>query len=626
MSLSKLTFNPGINREITAYANEQGWRDCDKVRFRSGFPEKIGGWVKYCNNTVIGTVRSLYAWVALSGDIYLGVGTHKKFYIEEGETFNDITPIRKTTTNAATFSATNGSDEITVTDSGHSAVQGDFVTFSGAATLGGNVTAAVLNAEHEITTIVNVNSYKITLSVTANSSDTGNGGGSVTAQYQINIGLDSAVSGTGWGIGTWGRGTWGSATTGSGVAVALGKWSQDNFGENLLINQRNGAVYYWIKSDGTNTRAVALSDLSGANKVVTIAKQILVSDRDRHVIAFGCDQEESSGTQDPLLIRFASQESVTDWETRTDNTAGSLKLGTGSEIVCAVETKQEILVWTDISLHSMRFLGPPFTFGINQISGLITIASSNSAVAVEDFAVWMGRQDFYLYRSGVQTLPCTVKEYVFSDMNTAQMQKITAGVNSAFNEVWWFYPSSSSEENDRYVIWNYETKIWYIGNISRTAWLDRGIKNQPVAAAAPTSSSSDQVFLFNHEVGLDDGSTDPVSPITSFIESSSTSIGDGDKLSFVRRIIPDLSFVASDSTAPSATLTLKGKDYPGDDFVQEESADVTRTSTTPIEQYTDKADIRLRGRALTLRVESNTTGVKWRLGVPRIEIRSDGRR
>ena len=626
MSLSKLTFNPGINREITAYANEQGWRDCDKVRFRSGFPEKIGGWVKYSNNTVIGTVRSLYAWVALSGDIYLGVGTHKKFYIEEGETFNDITPIRKTTTNAATFSATNGSDEITVTDSGHGATQGDFVTFSGAATLGGNVTAAVLNAEHQITTIVDSNNYKITLSVTANSSDTGNGGGSVTAQYQISVGLNTSTSGTGWGIGTWGRGTWGSEVSGTGVTLTLGKWSQDNFGENLLINQRDGAVYYWIKSDGTNTRAVALSDLSGANKVVTIAKQILVSDRDRHVIAFGCDQEESSGTQDPLLIRFASQESVTDWETRTDNTAGSLKLGTGSEIVCAVETKQEILVWTDISLHSMRFLGPPFTFGINQISGLITIASSNSAVAVEDFAVWMGRQDFYLYRSGVQTLPCTVKEYVFSDMNTAQMQKITAGVNSAFNEVWWFYPSSSSEENDRYVIWNYETKIWYIGNISRTAWLDRGIKNQPVAAAPPTSSSSDQVFLFNHEVGLDDGSTDPVSPITSFIESSSTSIGDGDKLSFVRRIIPDLSFVASDSTAPSATLTLKGKDYPGDDFVQEESADVTRTSTTPIEQYTDKADIRLRGRALTLRVESNTTGVKWRLGVPRIEIRSDGRR
>ena len=626
MPLSKLTFNPGINREITAYANEQGWRDCDKVRFRSGFPEKIGGWVKYSDNVVRGTVRSLYSWVALSGDIYLGVGTHKKFYIEEGETFNDITPIRKTTTNAATFAATNGSDEITVTDSGHGAVQGDFVTFSGAATLGGNVTAAVLNAEHEITTIVDSNSYKITLSVTANSSDTGNGGGSVTAQYQINIGLDSAVSGTGWGIGTWGRGTWGSATTGSGVAVTLGKWSQDNFGENLLINQRDGAVYYWVEDNGVGTRAVALSDLAGANKVVTVAKQILVSDRDRHVVAFGCDQEESAGTQDPLLIRFASQETVTDWETRTDNTAGSLKLGTGSEIVCAVETKQEILVWTDISLHSMRFLGPPFTFGISQISGLITIASSGAAIAVEDFAVWMGRQDFYIYRSGVQTLPCTVKEYVFSDMNTAQMQKITSGVNSAFSEVWWFYPSSSSNENDRYVIWNYQTQIWYIGNLSRTAWLDRGIKNQPIAAAGPTSSSSDQVYLFNHEVGLDDGSTDPASPITSFIESSSTSIGEGDKISFVRRIIPDLSFVASDSTDPSATLTLKGKDYPGDDFTQSESSDVTRTSTTPIEQYTDKADIRLRGRALSLRIESNTAGVKWRLGVPRIEIRPDGRR
>ena len=619
MPLQDLKFRAGINRESTSYSNEGGWFNGDKIRFRDQYPEKIGGWTRYSGNQFLGICRSLYSWVALDGSIYLGVGTNKKFYVEEGETYFDITPIRKTTTNAATFAATNGSATITVSDSNHGAGVGDFVTFSGAVSLGGNITAAVLNSEHEVVTVPNASTYTITASATANSSDTGNGGGSVTAVYQINIGLDTGVSGSGWGVGTWGRGTWGSASTSTVASAQLGLWSQDNFGEDLLLNQRQGNIYYWDASSGTSTRAVVLSSLANSNLAPTIAKQILVSDRDRHVLAFGCDDESSIGTQDPLLIRFADQESLTDWETRTDNTAGSLRLGTGSEIVCAKETREEILVWTDVSLHSVRFIGPPFTFGLRQVSGLITIISPNASIAVEDFAVWMGRDDFFVYKGGVNTLPCTVKQYVFSDLNQAQTQKIFCGVNSAFSEIWWFYPSSSSLENDRYVVWNYTNNLWYYGNLFRTAWLDRGIKDFPIAA------SSDG-YLYNHEFGLDDGSTDPASPISSFIESSQVDIGQGDNFAFVNRIIPDISFSTSTVSDPSANVILKSRNFPGGGFQQTDTTGVTQTATTPVELYTEKADIRLRGRSMTLRVESNATGVQWKLGTPRMNIRPDGRR
>jgi hypothetical protein len=371
-------------------------------------------------------------------------------------------------------------------------------------------------------------------------------------------------------------------------------WTQDNFGEDLLINQRQGNIYYWDASSGLTNRAVVLSGLSGSNLAPTVAKQIMVSDRDRHVIAFGCDDETAIGTQDPLLIRFADQESLTDWETRTDNTAGSLKLGTGSEIVCAKEAREEI-------------------------SGLITIISPNAAIAVEDFSVWMGRDDFYVYKGGVSTLPCSVKQYVFSDMNLEQVQKICCGVNSAFSEVWWFYPSSSSSENDRYVVWNYTNNLWYYGTLPRTAWLDRGIKNYPVAA------SSDK-YLYNQELGLDDGSTEPASAISSYIESSQVDIGQGDRFSFVSRIIPDISFTTSTVSSPSANLILKSRNYPGANYEQTDTSGVTQTSSSPIELYTEKADVRLRGRSMTLRVESSSTGVQWKLGTPRMDVRPDGRR
>ena len=636
MPLTKLQFRPGINKEATSYSNEGGWNDCDKVRFKQGFPEKIGGWTKFGSNSFLGTCRALHPWQTLALEKFVGLGTSSKYYIEEGEAYYDITPLRVTTSAGdVTFSASNGSSTITVTDSSHGAVEGDFVTFSGAATLGGNITANVLNQEYEINSVTDSNTYTIlarevsTLGnvtvdgsytptqVTANSSDTGNGGSSVVGAYQISKGLDTGVSGNGWGAGTWGRSTWGSAAT-IGTTSILRLWSHDNFGEDLLINVRNSAIYYWDKTNGLTTRAVELSTLAGSTSAPLIATQVLVSDRDRHIIAFGCDTEASPGTQDPLVIRFSSQESLTEWESLVTNTAGELRLGSGSEIICAVETRQQILVFTDVSIYTMQFIGPPFTFGINLISENISIRSYNSAVAIEDTVFWMGLNDFYVYGGSVNKIPCTVKDHVFNDLNKEQASKVFAAANAGFSEVWWFYPSASSSEIDKYVVFNYEQKIWYIGSLNRTAWMDRGVSEFPVAA-------STDGYLYNHETGDDDGSTNPVSAISAHIESSQIDIGDGNQFSFITRIIPDLTFRSS-ADGSSATLTLKTRNAPGGNYLQTESTTVTKSATVPVEQFTEDARVRLRGRSFALRVESTTTGIGWRLGSPRVDIRPDGRR
>lgn len=639
MPLTKLEFRPGINRETTSYANEGGWFDCDKIRFRGPVPEKIGGWVqKSVLNSFLGTSRALHAFVSLSGDIFTGIGTTVKYYIEEGGTYNDVTPIRLTTAAGdVTFAASNGSSTITVTEESHGAVANDFVTFSGAASLGGNITANVLNQEYQITEIVNGNSYKIeartestipaitvngalspTL-VTASASDSGNGGGSVVGTYQVNSGLDTTVLGTGWGASTWGRGTWGSSASIAATGAQLRIWTHDSFGEDLLINIRNGDIFRFDTSAGVTTRAVSLSSISSDATTPTIAKQVMVSDRDRHVIVFGCDGETSIGTQDPLLIRFSSQESLTTWKSEVTNTAGELRLGSGSEIVTAVETRQQILVFTDVSLHAMQFIGPPFTFGISQLSENITIQGPLAAKAVDDFVFWMGKNDFYVYSGQVQKLPCSVKAYVFNDFNTAQSEKVFAALNSSFSEIWWFYCSSSADEVDRYVIYNYETKLWYFGTLSRTAWIDRGINDNPIAA-----STTGRLFL--HEVDDDDGSTDPATAITAYVESSQLSIGEGNNFVFLRRLIPDVTFDGSTASGPSANFTLKTRRFPGANYDQTNTEAITRSATVPVEQFTTEKDVRLRGRSFALRVESTAAGVKWRLGVPRVDVRQDGRR
>jgi len=622
--LAKLQFKPGIVRETTSYTNEGGWFDCDKVRFRAGLPEKIGGWAKKSGAQFLGSARALHPWVSLANNSFVGVGTNLKYYIEEGGGYNDITPIRLTTSAGdVTFAATSGSSIITVTDTAHGAVANDFVTFSGAVSLGGQITATVLNAEHQIVTINSANEYTIDVGVAADGSDSGNGGASVVGAYQINVGLDTSVVGTGWGAGTWSRGTWGSAAALSATSDVLRLWTHDNFGEDLLLNIRDGGIYYWDKSANYGTtygRAVALDSLSGADAgTPTIAKKVLISDRDRHVITFGSDPVNDIGTQDPLLIRFSNQEDPTTWIPTATNTAGDLRLSSGSEIITAVETRQQILVWTDVSLHAMQYLGPPFTFGIGLISENTTIMSPNSAVAVDDAVFWMGAEEFYAYSGGVQKLPCTVKDFVFSDFNLDQKEKVFGALNSAFGEIWWFYPSSGSDNNDRYVVYNYEQKIWYYGALDRTAWIDRGINDNPIAASIDG-------HLYLQEFGFDDGSTAPASAMDAYIESSQTDIQDGNNFVFIRRLIPDLTFRNSTATTPSATVTIKARNFPGGEYLQSDTAAINKSASIPVEQFTDQVHIRLRGRSFAFRIESDTEGVGWRLGSPRLDIRPDGRR
>lgn len=614
MPLQKLQFRPGIVRDLTGYTNEGGWRVSNLVRFRYGFPETVGGWQRYSTFQFLGTCRSMLNWVTIAGNNLLGMGTNLKYYIERGGEYNDVTPLRSTDTLSGPFAATNGSSVITVTDTAHGCTNGDFVTFSGATSLGGNVTAAVLNREYQIT-YVDANSYTITVSVVANASDAGNGG-TVTAAYQINTGLDTQVGGNGWGAGTWGRGGWGSATTLT-AGNTLRLWSQDNYGEDLVFVIRNGGVYYWDASFGLTARGVTLASLSADSTTPTLAAQIMVSDRDRHVIAFGANQGGSTA-QDPLVIRFSSQEDPFTWTSTATNTAGELRLGSGSAIVKAVETKREIIIFTDTAIYSLQYVGPPYTFGVQQISSNTSIMGYNSAVAVDDTVVWMGDSEFYVYSGKTDVLLCPLKEYVFDDFNFDERDKVYAGLNSEYNEVTWFYPSASSNENDRYVTFNYKEQVWTYGILSRTAWLDHGVRTYPQAA------STDH-YLYNHELGVDDGSTNPPTPLNAYIESSPFDIGEGDRFSFIRRIIPDVSFQNATNT-PRLDMTLKAQDYPGSNYVNGPSSEIIRSATVPVEQYTPVKDVRLRGRSVILRIESNRVGTCWRLGSPRIEVQVDGRR
>ena len=641
MPLQKLQFRPGVNRETTSYTNEGGWFDCDKVRFRFGTPEKIGGWERLSGKSFLGTCRALHPFVALDGTSYIGVGTHLKYYINEGGAYADITPIRETTAAGdVTFAATNGSSTITVTDTDHGANENDFVTFSGAVSLGGQITADVLNQEYQIARVENANTYEIVarevntladitidgqytpVPVVADGSDTGNGGASVVGAYQVQTGLDTTVAGTGWGAGTWSRGAWGSGATLTAIGDTLRIWSHDNFGEDLIINIRNGGIYYWDKSTSSApfTRAVALSDLAGADATTpTIAKQVLISDRDRHVIVFGCDPENNIGTQDPLLIRFSDQENPLVWSAAATNTAGDLRIGTGSEIITALETRQQILVFTDTSLHAMQYLGPPFTFGINEIATNVTIAGPLAAVAVDDLVFWMGEEDFYMYTGQVQKLPCSVRSYVFNDFNVSQQEKVTCGVNSAYSEIWWFYPSADSDNINKYVVYNYQEQVWYYGALPRSVWLDRGINQYPIAASLDG-------YLYFHEFGTDDGSVNPPASIDAYIESSQMSIGAGDNFVFLSRLIPDVTFNGSTAESPSVDFTLQTRNWPGAAYSSTTDSPVTRSATVPVEQFTNEVNIRLRGRSFAFKIASDETGVGWRLGTPRVDMRQDGRR
>ena len=620
MPLTKLQFTPGINKEMTDLMDKGGWSDGNLVRFRKGMPEKVGGWTKAVTDSYLGTGRALLAWVDLDYTKYIGLGTTFKYYVNSGADYFDVTPIRATTTNGIVFAATNGSTTITATDNDHGAVVNDFVTISGAVSLGGAITAAVLNQEYQVTAIPSADTFTFTATATANSSDSGNGGSATDAAYQINVGLDVYVPSTGWGAGTWGAGTYGSASALSETGQ-LRLWSHDAFGEDLILNPRAGGVYYWDESSGTSARAVAINTLSGANLAPTLGLQTIVSDIDRHVIVLGADPiigSARSGAIDPLLIAFSDQESITNWEPTSTNTAGSLRLSSGSQIVGGLRSRQEILIWTDTALYSMQFIGAPFTFGLNLVNENVGLISPNAMVNAPDGVYWMARDGFYTYSGSVKRLVCSVLNYVLDDINNTQSFKVLAFTNREFNEVGWFYPSSSSEEIDSYVTYNYQEGAWSIGKLSRTAWMDDGVFEKPRATGKDSDGDG---YLYIHE-SSDDDDGQPMDNV--FIESGDIDIEEGNQLAFVSRIIPDVKFFGESSTEAQINFVLKTRNFPGDSL--------TTNSTSIIKSTTQQAFTRARGRQLVLRIESDDdatagrTGFKWRLGASRIDVRTDGRR
>ena len=615
MPYVKRIFKPGINREGTAYDNEDGWFDCNLVRFRNGHVEKIGGWEKLSDDTYLGTSRALHNWMSLGSNLYLGLGTTFKYYIKDGTVYNDVTPIRATTTNGIVFAATNGSSIITATDNAHGAVTGDFVTLAGAASLGGLITAAVLNQEYQIASVPTVDTYTFVATATANGSDTGNGGSGVDGVYQINVGLNVYVPSAGWGAGTWGSSTFGStnALTATGQ---LRLWTHDNFGENLIINPRGGGLYRWVQDDGTSTRAVELSSITGANLVPTFALQVITSEIDRHLIVLGADPisgSSRSGAIDPMLIAFSDQENELEFEPIISNTAGSLRLSSGSQIVGAVKSRQEIVIFTDTSVYSMQFVGPPLTFAVNLINEATGLIGPKAAVTADSGIYFMSYGSFYLYNGTVEKLPCSVQSYVFSDLNNGQAYKIHGFSNSENNEIGWFYPSASASEIDRYVIYNTQEKIWYYGQLERTSWLDSGVVSYPQATK--------DNYLYQHEIGYDDDGT---AMTNVFVESSDFDLDDGDRFTSISSVIPDIRFL-QDTNDGSVNIVTKTRNYPGQSLTTRATSEITSSTT--------KANIRARGRQAVLRVESNddqsgagNLSLGWRLGATRIDVKTDGRR
>ena len=614
MPLQKLQLKPGVDRENTRYAAEGSWYETDKVRFRRGMPQKIGGWVRLSAVTFLGVCRSMLNWATLERQNLVSVGTNLKYYIENGGAYSDITPIRATATLTNPFTTTSGSATVLVTDTAHGALQNDFVTFSGASAVGG----LTLNGEFQISRI-NDNSYNITAAATASSSATG--GGTVTAAYQINTGSEIAVPFTGWSAGAWGSSTWGNSGT---TLSPMRLWSQANFGEDLFFTYRGGALFYWDASNGVATRAVYVTSLVGASNVPTIVNKAFVSDIFRFAFCFGANQL-GSATLDPMLIRWSDQEDVANWSPLATNQAGSLRFSRGSEIITALQARQEILVWTDTAVYGMQYLGAPEVWGAQLLGDNVTIASTNAAVYSGKIAYWMGTDKFYSYDGTVRTLPCSVRSYVFNDFNTSQYAQVVAGTNERFDEIWWFYCSAGVTQNDRYVVYNYLQDIWYYGTLSRSAWVDSDLRENPMAA---TYSNN----LVNHEVGYDNQESATASPIVATITSSEFDLDNGDKFMFINRMLPDVTFEGSTATNPAAVMTLLPLQNSGSGYNNPTSeggvnnATVTRSATVPIEQFTGQVFVRVRGRQMAFKMESTELGVAWKLGIPRLDMRPDGRR
>jgi hypothetical protein len=631
MPLKKLQLRPGVNKENTRYANENGWYDSDKVRFREGTPEKIGGWQRLSSYTFQGICRSLWNWVTLGFANLIGVGTNLKFYIQNGGQYYDVTPIRATASLGSNPFTANGTTTVTVTAASHGAITGDFVTFSGAT----GTYASTLNAEYQIT-VTTANAYTIT---TASALTAGSyGGASVSAAYQISVGPAIEVPLVGWGAGAWSSGTWGTSATSTS---AMRLWNQGNFGEDLIFGPRGGAIYYWDAGGSLSTRAVLLSSLSGSSDVPTIQNIVYVSDN-RFVFAFGCNDYGDS-TLNPMLVRWSNQENPATWAVSATSQAGSLTFSHGSIIVTVVQTRQEIVVFTDSAVYSLQYLGLPAVWGQQILGDNISIINQNAAIVASGVIYWMGVDKFYLYDGRVQTLNCDLRKYIYQDINLGQTGQVFCGTSEGFNEVWWFYCSITGPDGtgtvvnpnttiDRYVIYNYLEPdgkggkgIWYYGTLARTAWLDSGLLDVPIAATYSYN-------LVNQETGVDNNETATTLPIEAYISSSEFDIDDGDRFGFIYRMLPDITFDGSTASNPSVIMTLLPMQNSGSGYndptsiAGSDNATVTRTAQVPIEKYTGQIYIRVRGRQMIMKVSSTALGVQWQLGYPRIDIRQDGRR
>jgi len=696
MPLQKVLFKPGVNRENTRYTTEGGWYECDKIRFRQGNPEILGGWEPFSASNYLGVCRSLWNWVLLDGTNVIGVGTNLKFYIEQGGLYYDVTPIRLTTAAGDVTFVGDGTTTVTVTDTNHGCVTGDFVTFSGAT----GTYATTLNAQFQVT-VLTANTYTISTSPTVIAAGA-TGGASVVGTYQINVGPAIPVPLTGWGAGTWGQTgtTWGNGGTSTS---SLRLWNQINYGEDLVYGPRGGGIYYWNASSGVTTRGVLLNSLGGTVTftsasptvvtstilytegaaiqfaattalptgisasttyyvynvngltfnllnaagaevntsstgtgvyvslivdVPTIQSNLTVSDTSRFLIAFGCN-DYGSAVLDPMLIRWSAQDDVYNWTPDPTNQAGFVRVSHGSEIITTVQTRQEFVVFTDSSIYSLQYLGPPYVWAPQLLGDNISIMSPNSAVIASGIVYWMGVDKFYSYDGRVQTLNCDLRRYIFQDLNQEQALQVFCGTNEGFNEVWWFYCSANSTTVDKYVIYNYLEKVWYYGTMERTAWLDSGLQSYPIAAKYTSATTSGN--LLNHEQGLNDNTTGTAVAINAYISSSEFDIGDGHNFGFVWRVLPDLTFENAENTPtgtlPSVTMTLYGLANSGSGVTSSAAQPVAKSSAYAItEEFTGMIFTRMRGRQMIFKIGSNQINTCWQLGAPRIDIRPDGRR
>ena len=616
MPLSRIQFKPGLNRDQTNYAGEGGFYECDKIRFRSGFPQKIGGWLRYGVFTLVGICRQMYNYISSFSDNILALGTSAKLYLEVGTNLINITPLRPVDPTYITpatdncVSTTNGQTGVTITITGCVPIAGNYVQISGATAVNG-IPASEINGNHQIVTVLSPSAFTIATTTAAN--NTGSGGGTgITVSFEITIGDTSTVYGYGWGTGGWGAEGWGTSGL-TPVTIFQRDWFMDNFDNDLVANVRNGLIYYWVYNGNFNTRAVLLSSLAGASDVPGQTMQILVSQNDKHLLAFGTTPY-GGGSFDPLLIRWANQDEPTNWTPTPTNSAGFIRVSRGSRITRALPTRQEILVWTDTHLYSLQFTGTTDVFQLQEYADNISIISPRACISANNVTYWMGLDKFYIYAGRVETLPCTLRNYIFQDINLDQVDQIICGTNEGWNEIWWFYPSANSEINDRYVIYNYLEKIWYYGNIQRTAWLDSPLREYPQAVGG--------YFLYNHE----QGTNDDTSPMTAFIQTNDADIQDGDQLMLIKRIIPDVDFNGSTATTPRVMMTMRPRNFPGSNYITTNEPDVDRSTTVPVEQYTEQVFIRARARQMAFKIQSDELNVQWQLGAPRLDARPDGRR